>query len=392
MRDGDRYRISRRVRDTHPPIMQTMKSMPRGRDTADLSQGIPFFGPPRGILREAMEEAESTGRYGPDAGDTDLRSAISDRVRNRYGYRPDPEKEVMVTPGANMAFFEVAAAICDPGDEIVLFSPYYFNHRMSLDILGLRTRMVPTDENFHPKVEELREIINERTRAVVLVTPNNPTGAVYPRSTIREIAEICKDSGIYLITDETYEDFVYRGNHFSGCELMGDLPGVISLFSLSKAYGISGWRIGYSVFPEHLFDNMLKVQDTTVICPTRISQRLAYRLLVAHPGPLVDDIDYLEKSSQMVNDWLGNHRGILGSPRTEGAFYSFPAVLKDIGKDSLSIVKKILSECGVIVVPGSPFGAEGPPRFRISFGNVKHDKLKESLERLDGWLEDLNRR
>ena len=380
--------MSKRVLETHPPIMQAMKSLKRGSEAIDLSQGIPYFDPPGGITDKVLSEAPEVNIYGPDAGDSDLRELISVRVRDRYGYGPDPYRGVVVTSGANIAFFEVISAICDVGDEVILLSPYYFNHKMALDILGVRSVIVTTDRDHIPDIDEIKASITKRTRAVVLVSPNNPTGVVYPRWLLQALGEMCHNSGIYLITDETYEDFVYNGEHHSGLRLMNDLEGVISIFSLSKAYGISGWRIGFTIFPEWIFDSLLKVQDTTVICPTRISQRLAYHILKSHPGPMTDNIEYLGENCKMVNGWLEENVEYINAPKTTGAFYSYPSVSAGICKgDPLALVKEILKECGVLVVPGTPFGSEDDPVFRISFGNVRHELLREALDRISQWLE-----
>lgn len=378
--------LSERVAGTHPPIMQSVKSLVGDRDVIDLSQGVPYFDPPEEAVRRGIEDLKGSHRYGPDGGDNDLLSELGDRLSRRYRTDCDPSINLMVTPGANMGFFSVISTICNPGDEVILLDPYYFNHRMALDILGVKAVHVPTDVRYHPVPDLIEERLNERTKAVVLVTPNNPTGAVYREGEIRRIFDICSGRGIFLITDETYEDFVYEGKHFSGGDLFDDDSPLISLFSLSKAYGISGWRIGYVLFPSWMHDGLLKVQDTTVICPTRISQRVAYHMLRMYPDPLSDEIGYLGKSRSLVNGFLERMGYVLAAPRTDGAFYSFPGFAGDVGMDSMGVVKRILDETSVLTVPGGPFGSDDPPFFRISFGNVESSDLSESLDRLEDFL------
>ncbi|MGA1822767.1 MAG: pyridoxal phosphate-dependent aminotransferase, partial [Thermoplasmatota archaeon] len=374
--------LSRRVAMTHPPIMQSVKALARGRDVIDLSQGVPYFDPPEDAVRRGIDDLKGSHRYGPDGGDEDLLDELRIRLSRRYGTVCDPALNLMVTPGANMGFFSVIATICDPGDEVVLLDPYYFNHRMALDILGIDAVHVRTDESFHPVPDLIEERFTPRTRAVVLVSPNNPTGAVYTEGDVRRIFDMCSERGIFLITDETYEDFVYEGEHFSGASLFDDDLPVVSLFSLSKAYGISGWRVGYALFPRRMHDGLLKVQDTAVICPTRISQRVACHMLRMHPDPLHDQIKYLGGSRSLVNDFIDRMNDVLTAPSTDGAFYSFPGFLGGTGIDSMGVVKRILDGTSVLTVPGGPFGFDDPPFFRISFGNVERSDLEEALARL----------
>jgi len=381
--------ISDRVARTHPPIMQTMKSLARDREVIDLSQGIPYFDPPNDAVKRGLQDLKGSHRYGPDGGDEDLLSELAERLTRRYGTDCEPSSNIMVTPGANMGFFSVISTICDPGDEVILLDPYYFNHKMALDILGVKGVHVSTDGKYHPVPDLISDVITDRTRAVVLVTPNNPTGAVYREDTIRRIGNICSERGIFLITDETYEDFVYDGKHFSGASIFDDDLSLVSLFSLSKAYGISGWRIGYGLFPSWIYDGMLKVQDTTMICPVRVSQRVAYHMLRMYPEPLSGKIEYLGQSRSFINQFLGRMDDVLDAPDTDGAFYSFPGFTNNTGSDSMNVVKRILEGTSVLTVPGGPFGSDDPPHFRMAFGNVKRSTLVDALNRLEDFLPNM---
>ncbi len=379
--------ISERVARTSSPIMQVMKSLAKGEGILDLSQGVPFFDPPRECIREALMDLKGSHRYGPDGGDPELKETISGKLRDRNGIDARPEDGIMVTSGANLGFVNASAAVCDIGDEMILLDPFYFNHRMTLDILGIEVKRVETDESFLPVPEIIESSIGERTRAVVIVSPNNPTGMAYPRKVVEEVLEICIDRSIWLISDETYEGYNYDFPHFSPAGLGEDVP-VISLFSLSKNFSLSGWRIGYMSYPPELHDGLLKVQDTTVICPSRVSQKVALHCMRDSPDHLLDHIDSFRRSRDVVDRWQRELGGILSAPRPNGAYYSFPRLVSgDHDGGSMKLVERILNETKVLLVPGGPFGADDPPHFRISYGNMATEVLKEALERLTNFFE-----
>jgi len=383
---------SERVSGTQDPIMQLLRAIERPEGTLDLSQGVPFFTPPEGALKRCLSEPGSVSRYGPDQGDRDLRVALSEKMFRSNGIRVDPERELMVTAGANMAFSLVIATVCDIGDEVVLLDPYYFNHRMALDILGVRAVHVDTGKDYLPVAAGISDALSERTRAVVMVDPNNPTGAAYPEKTVREISELCAERGLHLISDETYEDFVYEGRHISPGSLGIDGLSSITIFSFSKGYGMTGWRLGYLSYPDELHEGLLRVQDTFVICPNRASQRLGLDMLSSFELRSSPYFKVFERNRDAVNRWLSQMRDVVEAPRTNGAFYSLPVLGSDPRPgDPLGLVEEVLKRCSVLLVPGFPFGLHDRPALRLSFGNVSTVDLELALERLSEGLPDLLR-
>lgn len=377
--------LSRRMLLTSPPIMQDMKSLGSGAEH-DLSQGVPFFDPPGPAVEKAVHDVGSTHRYGPDGGDQELIDEISVKLARENGIRPFSGKRIMVTAGANMAFVNAAAAVCDPGDEMLLLSPYYFNHFMTLDMLGIQQRICPLSNDLLPDPGRIAGSIGPKTRAVVIVSPNNPSGMSYPAHIIDEIVQICKDRGIWLISDETYDRFVYGSKHTSPGALDPE-ANVISLFSFSKVFGMSGWRIGYMAYPEILHESLMKVQDTTVICPSRIAQRLAYHCLKDHSDHVDDHLEELDASRRKLIKWLSSKRDIYG-PEPNGAFYLFFFYTRDSSyENSLDLATDVFKRTGVLLVPGDPFGAADPPSLRISYGNIRKDGLSKALSRLDSFFD-----
>ena len=201
---------------------------------------------------------------------------LAHKLRTENGVDVDAGRRLMVTAGANMAFMHAVIAVTEPGDEIILPAPFYFNHEMAIQMAGCRAVAVPTDDRYQLRVDAIRSALTDRTRAIVTISPNNPSGAVFSEASLREVNALCRDRGLYHIADEVYEYFTYGdARHVSPGSFAGAEGHTISLYSLSKAYGFAGWRIGYMVYPDHLASAMIKSQDTILICPPVISQEAA---------------------------------------------------------------------------------------------------------------------
>jgi aspartate/methionine/tyrosine aminotransferase len=375
-----KYHLSRRILETETPIMQVMKGMKRTGNTIDLSQGIPFFGPPEEAISSTLSSLKDVNRYGPDQGDMKLTRALIEKLSKKNNMGFIGERSIMITAGANIAFLNALAAITDPGDNVILLDPYYFNHGMTLDVLGVEHRHISYIEDIDSLMSSMEMKLDKRTRALVIVSPNNPTGGVIPENIVRGLADICKENGLWLISDETYEDFHYVEEHFSPASISQEMP-VISLFSFSKSFGISGWRVGYMTFPEVLFDSLLKVQDTTVICPSRIGQELAYNCIRNHPDHTRKFIEELNNNRLDIIKWLDGYKDLIVSKAPTGAFYFFLQV-NEAGS-SMDLASRILEEVDVLLVPGGPFGKDTPPHLRIAYGNATREKVRTALDRLD---------
>jgi len=243
----------RRMREMQTPVIPVVGELVRAHPgTISLGQGVVHYGPPRQALdRLAACIAEPDNhKYKPVEGIQPLIQALEIKLQEENGIRVGPESAVVVTAGGNMAFVTAILAITDPGDEVIILAPYYFNHDMAIVMSGCTPVIVPTDADYQLQPEYIAEAITSKTRAVVTISPNNPTGAVYPEKSLRQVNEICLEHGICHIHDEAYEYFTYNGaTHFSPGSIPGSEQYTISLFSFSKSYGMAGWRIGYMVIP-----------------------------------------------------------------------------------------------------------------------------------------------
>ena len=384
--------ISQRMQAVQAPIIPIIGDwLRRYPDSISLGQGVVFYGPPDAALRAARDyPAEPTAhRYGPVEGEPELHAAIRDKLATDNAISVDADKQqLVVTAGSNMGFLNTLFAITDPGDEIILLAPYYFNHEMAIRMVDGHCVAVATDSDYQPDLRAIEAAITPRTRAVVTVSPNNPTGAVYPRETLTAINELCRAHGIFHISDEAYEYFLYdQAEHCSATSLPGAAAHTISLFSLSKAYGFAGWRIGYMLIPAHLAEAVKKAQDTNLICPTRIAQRAAAAALTTGRAYCRDYLWQLAEIRTRVLAELRQLEPIAECPTAAGAFYILLRVHTRM--DSMTLAERLVREYGVAVVPGQVFGCNDGCYLRISYGALAGDTAIAGLERLITGLQAL---
>ncbi len=375
-----------------PVRMQTMQSpvipiigalIGRYPGTISLGQGVVYYGPPpqaiEGITRFLADDANH--RYQAVEGITELVAAITAKLRTENNILTGDERRVVVTAGGNMAFLHAVSAVTDPGDEIILQTPYYFNHEMAVTMAGCRAVLVPTDEDYQLRPEAIAEAITERTRAVLTVSPNNPTGAVYGEDSLRAVNTLCRERGIYHISDEAYEYFTYDGaRHISPGALRDSAAHTISLYSLSKAYGFASWRIGYMVIPASLFGAVRKIQDTALICPPVISQYAAVGALEAGAAYCREKLGTIAGVREMVLRALESVATFCEVPRTDGAFYFLLKVNTSL--HPMELVERLICEYGVAVLPGTTFGLENGCYLRVAYGALERETVAEGIERL----------
>ncbi len=383
-----------RMKKVQPPIIPIVGELIRNHPgTISLGQGVVEYGPPD-LAIEYIQKFLSTGnnhKYNAVQGIAPLIDKIRDKleVENRIEAGVDGASRICVTAGANMAFMNAILAICDPGDEVILLTPYYFNHEMAIHIAGCKPVLVGTDENYQPVVEDIANAITDRTRAVVTISPNNPSGAVYPESTLGQISRLCEDRNIYHISDEAYEYFTYgSAEHFSPGSIKDSGSFTISLFSLSKAYGFASWRIGYMVLPSHLEASIKKIQDTILICPPLISQYAALGALETGSSYCLEKLSELKEVRTIMQDELAKLKDICVVPPSEGAFYFLIKVLTDM--KPMDLTRQLIKEHRVAVIPGQTFGLEHGCYLRASYGPLQKETATEGIARLSQGLKSID--
>ncbi|MEH2024027.1 pyridoxal phosphate-dependent aminotransferase [Nostoc sp.] len=386
-----------------PVVGELIKNSP---GTISLGQGVVSYNPPpesREFLAKFLAEP-ANNLYKSVEGIPPLLTALAEKLQAFNGIEINRENCIVVTAGSNMGFMNAILAITNPGDEIILNTPYYFNHEMAMPaavnyaMAGCHAVLVATDENYQLRPEAIAQAITPKTRAVVTISPNNPTGVVYSEVALRQVNQICGvqrscaegTRNIYHISDEAYEYFSYNGvKHISPGAFTNSSEYTISLFSLSKAYGFASWRIGYMVIPKHLLVAVKKVQDTILICPPVISQYAALGALQAKEEYLKSHIGAIAQVRQLVLDSLNRLQGLCSIIPANGAFYFFLKVHTQI--DAFELVKRLIMEHKVAVIPGTTFGMDDGCYLRVAYGALQKETAKEGIERLVQGLETIVR-
>jgi aspartate/methionine/tyrosine aminotransferase len=389
MANGLLHSINPLVADVGSPPIPEAQSWTRRYDGSfgpliNLSQAVPGNAPHPGLLERlaATAGSASAAQYGPISGDPDLRQAYAAEVSRIYEGRIEPG-DTAVTAGCNLAFFAAMMLLARRGDAILLPTPWYFNHQMSLDMLGIETRPLPCrpEAGFVPKVEDARALIDDKAKAIVLVTPNNPTGAVYPAHVVESFAELCRERGIHLVVDETYRDFLPTGMNRAHGLFTSDewRDTVIQLYSFSKSYAIPGYRMGAIAADAELVEQTSKILDCIQICAPRTAQ-------AALAWGIEGLKDWREEKRAEINHRAQVFRQAL-APLPEwriesvGAYFAylrhpFPEMTAQ------AVAEKLATERGVLCLPGSYFGPGQEGHLRVAFANVGADILAGLTERL----------
>jgi aspartate/methionine/tyrosine aminotransferase len=403
--------VSSRIRQTSTAVIDALQE--RYGDVPDLislAPGSPQYKPSKAVIEatSATLSDPSISTYGDVRGWPPLRSrwlqiilgswnqdavqkeavAVGVSSANDYGL------ELMVTAGANQGFFNLILALCDPGDEVILLLPYYFSHHCAVVMANVIPVLVPCEpETLLPDgVQAVRAAISPKTRAVVLVSPGNPSGVVIPASLVDEVVSLCQESKIWLIIDEAYKELTGSEKFYSP----PSFDGVIKLYTMSKIYGMAGWRIGALVYPQHLSEQLRKVQDTIPTHAAMISQVAAYHALEVDE-PLLQlrcrrNVETRSRFASMLSDVYKGVELELLYPFVEGsgAFYFFlPIAIKPSRSSKVRNLKNVIDifvKIGnVLVAPGEAFGM--PEYIRVSFATAKHDKIDDAVGGLRRALE-----
>ena len=377
-------RECQRMLDVQSPIIPVVGELIRENPgTISLGQGVVNYGPPQDALDHIgvfLSDPENH-KYKLVQGIPELLALVEKKLADENGIDVGDDRRVVIAAGGNMAFINAALAITDPGDEIIFQVPYYFNHEMAVTIAGCRPVLVPIDENYQLQPDKIRDAVTDRTRGVITISPNNPTGAVYPEDTLREVNALCRELGIYHIHDEAYEYFTYEGaKHFSPGSITEGRGHTISLFSMSKAYGFASWRIGWMVIPEHLYMSVRKIQDTNLICPPVVSQWAAVGALTEGSAYCRHKVEALAKVRNMVIQKLAAIDDIVTAPPALGAFYFLLKV--DTGLPVMEVVERLVRQHMVAVIPGSTFGIEDGCYLRIAYGALEEHTVADGMDRL----------
>jgi aspartate/methionine/tyrosine aminotransferase len=346
-----------------------------------LGRGDPDLPTPAHILaagRDAL--AKGLTRYTPLRGLPELRQAVADKLRRDNGVEADPDTEIVITTGTQEGVFIVLAALLDPGDEILLADPYYNSYATMLHYLDAKLVAVPTSaaDGFQIDPDEFERRITPRTKAIALLTPNNPTGTVYPPDRLQAIGRIAQRTGLYVISDELYESLIFEGQPFSIASMPGMRDRTITINGFSKAYSMTGWRVGYLAGPRALVDALVTLRHTLTICAPSMSQHAAVAALRGPQECLGERLAIFRARRDFALARLAD-AGIACIP-PQGTFYIFMDI-RPSGLTSEDFAFALMEQEGVFVYPGGYFGDRGEGFERISMV-VSEPVLRDAIERI----------
>ncbi|MDD4651606.1 MAG: pyridoxal phosphate-dependent aminotransferase [Methanothrix sp.] len=373
--------VSLRMASIHESTTLKISAMAKklaasGQDIIDMGVGEPDFDTPKHIVEAGCSSIKNgETRYAPTAGIPELRQAIAEKLcrENSLNLTAD---DVVVTPGAKMAVFAAIQALLSEGDECLLIGPSWVSYEPCVTFAGGRVAWGSVDSNFMP--QNLSESINSRTKLIIVNSPSNPTGSVFDRRVLEEIRDLAVDHNLSVISDEIYEKIIYDHDHVSIGSMAGMADRTVTINGFSKAYAMTGWRLGYLAGPKEPMKWVIRLLSHSVSQATTFVQRAG---LVAMKGPQ-DDVGNMVKEFQVRRDMLIAGLKDLGISCSVpgGAFYLFPDVSAMGGGDAFA--DRLLKEALIAATPGSAFGPGGADHIRLSYA-TSQSRIKQSLERIE---------
>ncbi|MEM2691594.1 MAG: pyridoxal phosphate-dependent aminotransferase [Candidatus Bathyarchaeia archaeon] len=390
---GKKLKLSKRSKKIPKSGIRKMFDMAQKYEgLVNLSIGEPDFDTPPHIIEAAFKAMrEGYTHYTVNAGFLEFRKAASEKLRKENRIEADPEKEIMATAGAMGGLSLAMLALIDPGEEVLIPDPGFPNYAAQTVLAGGKPVYYPLKEknNFHAEANDIAKRITPKTKAIIINSPSNPTGAVLREKELKSIADIVLEHDLYVISDEAYENILYDGvNHVSIASLPEMKERTVSIFTFSKTYAMTGWRIGFVVAPEEVTEVMLELQEHVLVHPSSISQMAAIAALRGPKEHVQRMLNEYAERREIVTKELNSMPGVT-CLKPEGAFYVFPSI-KETGMPSEKIAMYLLEKAKVITVPGTAFGDYGEGYIRISYATSK-EKLKEAMNRMRTALEKLNK-
>ena len=360
------------------------------RDVISLGVGEPDFDTPWHIREEgiyALEKGKTF--YTSNAGLKELRVEIDNYLKRTQNVSYNPDTEIIVTVGGSEAIDIGLRAMVNAGDEVIIPQPSYVSYEPCAILAGAKPVIIDlkAENEFRLTAEELKNAITDKTKILILPFPNNPTGAIMERKDLEEIAKVCIENDIYVISDEIYGELSYKEKHVSIASIAGMKERTILINGFSKAYAMTGWRLGYACGPKEIIEQMVKIHQYAIMCAPTTSQYSAVEALKKGD----DDVKLMRESYNQRRRFLMNAFKEMGLECFEpyGAFYVFPSI-KEFGMTSEEFAMKFLEEEHVAVVPGTAFGDSGEGFLRISYA-YSIENLKRAMERLKRFVEKLRK-
>jgi aspartate/methionine/tyrosine aminotransferase len=358
---------------------------------ASLTWGLPSFRTPEHIRRAVATQLEADpeiGKYALPDGLAALREVVANEHLASTGIEVDPDQNVMITAGNMQGLNALFHVIIDPGDEVIVTDPGFASHFQQIRLCGGEPVYWSMDESqgWRLDVDALPGLITQRTKAIVLVSPSNPTGKIFAEQELRRVGQIAEASDLLILLDDPYSHFTYenRDRYFNLASVPSLFDRVAYLFTFSKSYAMSGWRLGYMIVPEQLKRHVLKVHDATIICTPRISQVAGLAGLTEESVHLHEFEEILSRRRSLICERLDAIPHVFEYVKPEGAYYVFPRIVTD-HQNSFEFSIKLLEEAKVTVTPGSAFGPTGENHVRMAYC-VEEQIIEKAFDRLEDYF------
>ena len=361
----------------------------QGKEIIHLEIGEPDFETPRHIVEAGMQAiSDGFTHYAPTAGLPELREAIARNSREVRGTDTDPAN-IVVTPGAKPIMFYVLLALAEPGVEVIYPNPGFPIYESMIKFSGATpvAMQLMEETGYHPDIDALPGLITDKTRLMIINSPENPCGSALTKEELEKIAGIVmQHPGLYVMADEIYKDILYTGDHYSISSIPGMQERTIVLDGFSKSYAMTGWRMGYGILPEELVPHIVKLAVNSVSCAAPFTQKAA---VAALEGPR-DEVEAMVAEfgirRRLIAAGLRSIPGV-NCPEPEGAFYAFPSI-KETGLTSIEFETKAMNEAGVALLSGSAFGEYGEGYVRLSYANSQ-ENIQKAISQLDKMVRSL---
>jgi len=380
--------LSERERELPASRMaKLIKIAEESKDIISLGPGEPDFIPPEPVLNFIKKDIEKYTHYSPPQGSSELKRALLKKLKNENKISASSDN-IIVTSGSTESILLALMCIIDPGEAVMLTDPGFLSYKPTVEVLNGMPISIPLHEKdgFQLDIDTMKDlVVPEKTKAVIINTPNNPCGVVYKKKLLEEIAEFAMEYDLLIISDEAYEKFLYdNAKHISIASLNGMENHTMSLFTFSKTYAMTGFRVGYAVGPEKIIKSMTKLHLYTSICSPTISQAAA-----------VEALKYTKYFNKILREYNKRRKFIIKRlkemgimcAKPEGAFYVFPNITK-FKMDSIQFSEFLLKKAKVAVTPGTEFGKHGEGFVRMSYA-TDYDKIVEAMDRIEKVIKKL---
>lgn len=364
-------------------VLARAKELEReGREVLHFEIGEPDFPTPKPVIHAVKKALDDDyTKYVPSDGILEMKEAIANDIERTRGFKPSKD-QILVLPGCKPGIFFSMAAILDPGDEVIYQDPSFPTYNSVIRYINAKGVPIPLleENDFRMNPDHVRERINDKTKLIIINSPQNPTGSVIKPEEIREIAEIAEEYDAYLLSDEIYSKMLYEGGEFSSPATFDqDLDRTIILDGLSKSHAMTGWRIGYVIGPSDFISKMKLLAINAISCTTSFVQKAAVEALNGDQSFLAEMMQQFSERRKAIVDGLNTIEGFSCLP-PKGAFYAWPNIT-GTGLSSQELADKLLEEAGVAVLPGTSFGENGQGYLRFSYPTTV-EKIQRAVERI----------